>query len=383
MRNLQIVAAFLPALIAQPAYANEAADVPASERPFQAVQETPNSESLGLSASPSLELSVTQDKQDISLDVSLISSRSRRAPNSALIDTSFHQLTFNAKTTLDEGVRENTILSPKGFAAGTSLELKYTHFWQQTRSAESFKKQRAEALETAIKNCKADPANQSLDAEAIGKECSKANGGLGYLLSRYYPTGYQEINRKTLAKPTTPFAGTSFNGNQTKYSYLDRTSFTIGKSSKFGYEASIFGGLIFRDSPLIARVSFTYAKKYDPADPVNLCQSTTIIGQTQCLEGADGAPTKTEQRTVGLQAFWAFAPDSQNAPRFGIAPSVAYDWKNETLQIDLPVFLARNKERRLTGGIKASYLSEPDPAGGRKDNFIIGVFVGVPLGWGF
>lgn len=383
MKKLAATLLIAPLFGAQPCFAAD--DPPAiagDEQAYYAVQEAPNSETLGLTSVPHLELHIDQDKQDVSFNVSLVTSHSRRAEDSAVIKSDFDQLTLTAQTTLGKDKKQKTILRPKGFGDGTSIELRYTHFWQQIADPTTYQKAQQDAYAIAVANCRSQNA-ATLEPKVLEKTCSKQNGGLGNFMSIYNPDGFKATRARVFARAATPFAGLSFNGNQTKYNYLDRPTFTLLDTSRFGYEASLFGGLMFRDTPLIVRGSLTFAKKYDEADPVNLCQATTVPGQTMCLSGADGAPQKAEQRTVSLQTYWALAPDSEGAPRFGIAPSGSYDWKNKTWQIDFPIYLARNKDKQLSGGVMASYINAPDAAGGRKGDFTIGVFIGLPLGWGF
>ena len=239
------------------------------------------------------------------------------------------------------------------------------------------------SIKAAIKSCRENDENKNnLSTEELEKECNGSNGGMGVLVATYDPQGFGKTLKVQFKNPITPFVGFDLTGNQDSFSYLDRPTFTIKKEKKFGYEARAYIGGVSRDHPFGARISVTFARKYDEADPVNLCQATSVPGQTQCLTGADGPTTATEQRTIGGQFFLAFGKDKRQAPRFAIAPAVSYDWKNDVFEVNAPIYFARNSERQLSGGIRIDYTNEPNPTGGRKTDFSIGLFIGVPLSWG-
>jgi hypothetical protein len=351
------------------------------ERAHLAAQHAPNDNSLGLTSIPKLELIANKDKQKVSLDWSLVSSASKRLPGTGIIKSNFDQFTLSASAELGEGSDNTELLNLKGFPNGTTVGLKWTHFWKQTDVGRDVTKILDSEYDTAVAICENHHNNSELSADALQKECSRANGGEGFVVNRYNPDGFRKAQRSLIKNPITPFIGLKIDGNQAKYKYLDAAAFAYTKKSKFSYEATAFVGGLFRDSPTIIKASFTLARKYEEQNTVSICQPTSIVGQTKCLSGADGAPTIEKQQTGTIELYRAFANDDLEFPQFAIAPSISYDFKNKGYEASLPIYFARNAEKRLSGGVRLGYLSALDTAGNRKGEFSMGLFVGIPLGF--
>lgn len=352
------------------------------EQGNRAMHGAPSGENEVFDPAPSVEFLVTQEKQTVTLSYSLISAENRRVDSENVTRASTTRLGMTASATLKEGQNDKSLLTLDGFSGGTTVGLHFSHSWNKLGSgkavADEVDRQFAAAKLACNKRLESD-ARMSVADKAL--ECSGDNGGQGYFTAIYNPSGFRDALGVQFLNPITPYFGFDFEGNQAKFDYLDRTSFSMKSTKKFSYEAQIYAGGVLRDRPMGARITMTLARKFEDADPVNLCQTTTVPGQIQCLEGADGAPTPTTQRTVGVQGYAAFGIDKQGNPRFGFAPSFSYDWHNDAFEIDAPLYLARDAQKRLSGGIRATYTDEPDPAGGRKTDFNIGLFIGVPLKW--
>ena len=349
----------------------------------RAMRGAPIADGQILDGAPSIEFGVTQEKQVVTLNYSILSVTNKPTSKPDETHGSVTNISFRASATLKDGQADRTLLSLNGFTSGTSFGVLFAHSWTTLGRGDAVKDKTKVGLADAIANCKADPRNEQLrGTPQMDKECSAENGGEGNFVSLYNQSGFQSALEAQFKNSITPFVGFDLTGNQDSYEYLDRPTFSLKKQKHIGYEARAYVGGLSRDHPFGARLSLTFARKYDEGDPINLCQTTSVPGQTQCLNAADGAPTLAEQRTVGAQAFWAFGNDSHQAPRFGFAPSVSYDWHNQVWEVTAPLYFARNKDRELSGGIRLNYISEPDPAGGRKSDLSIGLFIGVPLGWG-
>lgn len=332
---------------------------------------------------PAVEFSVTQNKQEVTLGYSIISVGNKPTSNPNETHGTTTRFGFTASTTLKEGQDDKNLLTLNGFTGGTSIGLHFAHSWTTLGKGSAVDNVLSEAVKVATERCLADPENRArYKPEALEKECNGSNGGQGDLVATYYPEGNDEALKVQFKNPITPFVGFDLTGNQDSFAYLDRPTFSIKKEKKFGYEARAYVGGVSRDHPFGARISVTFARKYDEADPVNLCQATLVPGQTQCLSGADGPTTATEQRAVGGQFFLAFGKDKRQVPRFAIAPAVSYDWKNDVFEVNAPIYFARNADHQLSGGVRIDFIDEPNPTGGRKTDFSIGLFIGVPLSWG-
>ncbi len=370
-------------LQAAPAMAGENGPATAEVRDGEsATRGGPVSDSQIFDGAPSIEFGVTQEKQVVTLRYSILSVTNKQGKNPDESKGSTTNISFTGSATLKDQQNDKTLLSLNGFTSGTSFGVHFAHSWSTLGKGDGVTTVTDESYKKAVEICLADPHNQQLNKTEKDKECSDKNGGEGNFVGLYYPQGFNDSIKLQFKNSVTPFVGFDLTGNQDSYEYLDRPTFSLKKQKHIGYEARAYVGGLSRDHPIGARLSVTFARKYDEGDPINLCQTTSVPGQTQCLNAADGAPTLAEQRTVGAQVFWAFGNDSHQAPRFGFAPSVSYDWNNHVFEATAPLYFARNKDRELSGGVRVNYIDAPDPAGGRKSDLSIGLFIGVPLGWG-
>lgn len=332
----------------------------------EGVANGPNGRSLKSTASPDLQLIATSKDKVASLawtfDVSRSSGSGRMHAT---------QLTATATSALDsQGQAE--ILGLKGFPGGTELSLNLIHY---IAGFKANGKERDE-VKTARDKCRITNAN-SVDLEKLCNPYDFA-GGVSRFVEKYYPDGLRPMLRSVMPG-NVYFVGGEVTANQTDFDYLDQPSFTMQSVSKFGYSGTLFGGLILPSGQTSFTGSFTYSRKYKAADSITLCQAINAVPQTQCITAPGAAPSNRTRAIASLEIRHAFPVDVGEFARFAVAPEFSVDLKSDAYSIDMPIYLMGDGKGKLRGGVRLGYLNTKKAAGGREDDFSLGLFVGVPF----
>lgn len=172
----------------------------------------------------------------------------------------------------------------------------------------------------------------------------------------------------------TKFFGISGAMSRTNYEFVVQTPLGKDDVSHTGYKTQMFGGYIFPSGNFSLGGGFAYARRYTPADEVELCGPNAIPSQTQCFTGPLGAPSRSNAYTFSGELRWRLPLPmlSENAA-IGIAPRASYEIKSDSALLELPIYFVPEKGKSsLSGGIRMAYNT------GKKD-FAIGLFVGVPF----
>jgi hypothetical protein len=194
------------------------------------------------------------------------------------------------------------------------------------------------------------------------------------LASEFNATALSEsMLRAFTGDAPTLFYGAEATVSQKDYSFLNRTAFSIDDVSHRGYSLSAFAGWIGGTGRWSLRGGLSYTRTYDEQHKVNLCRPVAGTTDTQCLTGADGAPTRNSETAFSLEARALIATPVGDV---GIAPVVGIGLNDGEYTVNVPIYVARNDDHQLTGGIQFGYSSE-------KSNFMFGFFVGVPLNIAF
>lgn len=294
-------------------------------------------------------------------------------------------LTLTGTAKLNDG--EGTFVTTDGFSGGTEAKLSFTQFNGKVNFG-GFPTAMAAAQEAEVR-CRAQQPSISATAtpeeikkaqSEMTKKCTAASyddGGVPGFIERYYPESSRSISSAIFPGEVIYWGG-SIGLNQTEFSYLDRAAFKKKDVSKLGFVGTAFGGALFNEGQTSLTGSFTYRRRYKASDSVELCQPTTPP-TTQCLTGPDGAPQKKNATLFAIDFRHAIAAELWNYTRFAIAPRVSYDTTNKIATVDVPIYIARDEIGQLRGGFRAIYTDQPDPKGGRKDELILGLFVGLPF----
>lgn len=346
----------------------------------------PLDRSLKSAPRPEIQLLATETDKVVSLgwSYSLSPSPYDGAPSSN--ELSFDQFSLNLTTAIDSD-GETQLFGIDGFSGGTEVKLSWTRFWGKIGDPQIDLESDAgvalieAALETAKQACREHFRGSSSDE--IVKNCDEESEdfvGVNAFIERYNFGSFAEVHNVTFPNAVFPFLGIEVSGNQDNFSYLDTTAFSIESDSKFGYNAGIFGGILLANSPTSLSAGFNYSRRFKKQSDITLCQNISPTRE-QCLTAANGKPSVKKAAVFSLEARHAFGLNKGKPAQFAIAPEFAYDIKNEAYSIDVPLYFFPDDKNQLKGGIRATYTNERDAMkpGMRKDDFTLGLFVGVPF----
>jgi hypothetical protein len=342
-----------------------------------------NDSPLKSSAAPEAQLLASTDEKVASISWTFRTDGDRpESPDSkGRWSLSYWDFKLTAQTSLDKENDNTNLLTLDGFPGGTEVKFGVTWFGGTFSEANSDDEKREIAL--ARKKCVEEAAPRNLSLAELTVLCDVDAGGhrgsVSSFLDRYNRAGLKLLQKQWFPEGYFPFAGGEVKANQDSYNYLDRAAFATVKESKFGYGATVFGGVVSSSSLTSLMASFTYSKRYDAQKPVMICQPITPAPQTQCITAPDGAPDRVTHAIFSAEVRHAFAIPVGDHARFAVAPKASFDTKDKSYSVDVPFYFAGDGTGKLRGGIRASYVNQKDPAGGRKDDVTLALFVGVPF----
>lgn len=338
----------------------------------ESVANGPTDRPLGSNLVPHIQLQASAGEKTASLTWSFNISSSR------VNRLAYTQFSMSVETSVDDAEGDTQLFGLRGFSGGTEVKLSLTHFFGNIRIPDARGLQEDNQLiaaTTAI--CEADIR---LTQEQRSNGCSEDDAnypGISAAIERHNLPGLAAHIRRRFA-PVFPFLGVEIGGNQDRYNFLDRTAFAMDKVSRFGFDATLFGGVLFTRSLTSITGSFTYSRRYEAQRSVTICQAINPT-QQQCLTGADGRPDENRRAILAVELRHAFRTGVGTLPRFAIAPEFSIDLHNNSYAIDVPIYLAQASNGQLRGGVRLGYVNQRDGNGGREGEFSVGVFVGVPF----
>ena len=210
------------------------------------------------------------------------------------------------------------------------------------------------------------------DACVVGATASGPHNN-GQIIEQYGEEGQVDSGtRAVTSNAPTYFYGLEGTANYKTYSFLDRSGFKLDEEGKAGYQIGAFVGYISGSGAYSLRAGVSHAQKYTAKDPIQFCRPASVVGQSECLSGPDGAPGESKSNLISFEARKLFAFKSGFLADIGVAPELSYDIDSGEISIDFPIYLAPNKDNQLNGGVRFGYGSE-------KNQFAFGLFVGVPF----
>lgn len=109
-----------------------------------------------------------------------------------------------------------------------------------------------------------------------------------------------------------------------------------------------------------------YQKGREGADSAILCPPLGGTGVVTCAEGPVGPPSTVNRKLLSAEM-------RGNLGMVGYGLRAAHDFESDTTGIDLPIYLLRNAEGALTGGVRLGWSS--------KDDVVVGIFLSSPFKW--
>lgn len=148
-----------------------------------------------------------------------------------------------------------------------------------------------------------------------------------------------------------------------EFKYVDFTDFERESDTEVGWAFTLRGGFMLGSWVLAGEAKIEDAKKN--ADATTQCRPIADSINLDCLTGPSGVPVDNDARLLGVEARRQFS-------RFGISPSIRYDFEKEVLAADFPVFLWQDSKKQLTGGVRAGWRND-------TDDLVFGLFVTSPF----
>ena len=118
-------------------------------------------------------------------------------------------------------------------------------------------------------------------------------------------------------------------------------------------------------SAWLYRLAYRREHGYKASDDQLFCDPAQTGGPLVCQKLAGGPPTKDDKDIITLEA-------RRNWGSVGLAPKISFDLESDVTGVELPVYLVRNKDGQLTGGLVVGWRND-------RDDVTVGVFVGTPF----
>jgi hypothetical protein len=214
-------------------------------------------------------------------------------------------------------------------------------------------------LNAAIEDCKKEKDKRTLGlTEVACTRVLKNNGQPAALI----PDALNDMYLKHLggdrlseyersAKPLTLFTfGTTVNRRKTTY-FNSSDLTTLVKDHVTGYGGSL-GASQLRGNVLYSG-GLSYEKTFKDGDSVQYCSPVESSTTTQCTSSTLGAPTHKFARIVFLESRVLIKTGA-----FAAAPRMEYDFTATKFAAKLPLYIAPNSDKVLTGGIALGYTSK-------------------------
>lgn len=161
----------------------------------------------------------------------------------------------------------------------------------------------------------------------------------------------------------TRFYGGSAKIGHEQFDTLDPIDFSKSTSSRNPLSLSAFYGLVWPQDHRSILFGTEYQEAYKAADSSILCMPADDPTQNiSCQSGSFSAPNREEKRLL-------FVEYRQNLGSIAIEPRITFDFEEDVVGIDLPVFIWKNKDKKLSAGFRAGWRDD-------TDEVTFGVFVG-------
>lgn len=380
---------------------------------------SPNSRTAAGFSAANVQFTQEGDETSVSVAFSLDLTSYRRAPTED--DRYYHfrrtKLTAVASTPIESGGKDADLFRGDSLVSGSKLKLSLVSFStkvgtgqgagpaisaayqqcisQNARQWVAMQPDRIEAGETAGAlvgglNERLAWRTSGVNFDGIMEDTGKNHGDLGKVLVKACHPGaddgalndeYDLVSKygkdpATFGKRFLPenakltFWGVDASIGRDDYDILDRTAFKLESKPRTSWEVGAFYGWMNSDLTFSLRGRAVYGQNYENQAEAEICRTVSIPAGTECIKGPDGAPIRNRTGLVSIEARKLVTV--KEGTKIAFAPQVTYRFEDKNLGVELPVYLAPDKDGKLNGGIKAVYNS-------KGDEFAVGLFIGVPF----
>jgi len=286
-------------------------------------------------------------------------SLSKRAPSQS--HGIFHTLTLTGSAPIGKGSDRTELATLDGFRNAFSFALKYTRL----------------SL-SGIANPLEDPAKVKRNDEICAEltetvrrqtgdnkaepDCETGN------VSKFLPGRFEEFKRLFFDPNGAAYSlGIEPKVGYKKFDFIDATMLSKLSDSKVPWGISAFWGVTKMQT--LFTVGGNYQKGFKDADQGILCPSSSGSGTVTCKTGPVGKPVDDDAELAYIEVRHRFnIPMGRQFMSAGISLKVTHDFKQDLTGVDLPIVFIKDKDGKLTGGVRAGWTT--------TGHWQAGVFVG-------
>lgn len=148
-----------------------------------------------------------------------------------------------------------------------------------------------------------------------------------------------------------------------QFSFRDPDTLASQEQQESPWSASAYAFYVFGQNSIGGGIELQHS--YKEQQQVQICTDLPMhIGVSTCSNGRIGAPVQRQRRLAFLEMH-----HNQRQRQFAISPRISYDIEKGETGLNVPVYLIRNQDGLLTGGIQVGWQSE-------SNEMSVGFFVG-------
>jgi hypothetical protein len=177
---------------------------------------------------------------------------------------------------------------------------------------------------------------------------------------------------------TTWFASLKGEVGREKFKFVDETSFADDYHTTYPASGALMVGALFAPTNVFASLGVRFENGYKEADSQAVCGPPEAGRSQACPVKIVGGP-KNKRRGIFEAEIRRFLPTPKKYP-VGVSAVFRRDWKENETSLEAPIYLVKDKDGGLSGGVSVGYVwnSTPNVGGARFSVFVGQTFGLVP-----
>lgn len=205
---------------------------------------------------------------------------------------------------------------------------------------------------------------------ALGSRCFSETSITAFVTEHLGDDAGEALQLALYGNRPTLFMGVSGSVGTANYDFIDTAAFAESDVDRVEWAVSGHIGWVSANGRNSGRLRVGYAREWEAADEIDICQPSATAGLLNCLNGPGAAP----QRSQGVTASAEFRQVVTLAGfDIGFAPQVGYRGADEQFTASLPIYFIPDPDGGLTAGVRFGFDSEAE------DEWSAGVFISTAL----